>query len=190
MDHTFFDLEFSPHVKLYALYRENHSTRYFVQNLSTLYPRALVKAIGLAKGQTVCNWVPMSHRVMSGICLHAGNAYKQGLQLTCLPFGKYKGKSVKHVSKSDRGYLVWFFNNVHAESDEPDDKFREQVIEIKAWIIWYLPELASNVEGGPLFSAYHYTSPQAATIKPSQGEPSNRSRRQPLYRATSLATRR
>lgn len=161
MSNTFFDLQISPNRNYFACYQDGE----FIQNLSTQYPRALAKALVLADSHTLCNWIPHHMRTMVGPPLARG--IKQGMWTTLIPFGKFAGKSVKHVLRHAPDYLDWFYHNVSPFYEyDGACEFAEPVIEVRAWILWYRPGLAENVDGGPLFTGY-----TATTARPSRATP-------------------
>ncbi len=147
-----YELTISPNQFYYSLYRRRKDRCEHGQNLASIYSRALVKALVLANGILINNSVPEELRTMTGHCLKSGR--KLGMGCSVFHFGKYQGRSVKQVLQRDREYLEWYFREVDPYDNPKFGKFREPVIELKAWILWYRPELAINVCGGSLFSTY------------------------------------
>ena len=147
-----FQLDVSPEDAYYALYRLRHGERKLVQNLSTLYARAVVKASVLAGDSRVTNLVPEELRYFCGDGQKRSVGTKKGVTQSVFSFGKHKGKSIKQVMAAHPPYADWFFS-VMDERDGAGEWILE-VLDAKAWMAYYRPDLLRNMRGGALYTGY------------------------------------
>jgi len=111
----------------FSLYDEDG----FVENLSTLYGKALYKTYALC-GNDFDNTVPEKDRKIYGSTENHGDKDRI---YSCFPFGKYKEQSIKIICKRDPDYIRWFFENV--DDDGQTKKWSETVVSAKAWMMYY-----------------------------------------------------
>ena len=148
-------LDLSPNQAYFALYDDDGTV---IQNLSSIYPRAIVKAIELADDEPVRNCIDKDLRVFVGNCLKTGK--KLGPRTTSFTYGAFAYQSVKSVLDADPKCVKdYFFNHSAVRSVRYDGraKFRANVVDAKAWILWYCPEFArKTLKGAPIFDRFHY----------------------------------
>lgn len=144
-------LDYSPNGRsFYALYKLAGSSRQFVQNLSALYPKAVVKAFFIARGKPIQNLIPMNKRVFLGESLERT---ERNAPVSChFTFGKYSGQTVKCILRIDPQYVNWFFMNVNPF--DKDGGFWEAVVDTMAWICWYQPNRLTSFRDGKLFKCF------------------------------------
>lgn len=161
MQKTIYELDLSPDGKsYYSLYKLVGGERELIHNLSTLYPKALVKAVTLAQGNEVINRIPEDRRVMIGKPVGGGTKKAMSGSGSTMPFGKYEGLSVRKILQREPSYLRWLWHEVAVVKEGQTGEallgtWNECLLETFAYVLYYCPEFADNVTPGKLFTAFH-----------------------------------